>query len=84
MTLRGDFLLGVSIFSEQHALAPARFLYEFIPFNYDVLRVMVGDPSFPKNLKPYEVLLIDAERKDETKADSSTENLSKIAVITVS
>ena len=79
-----DFLVGVSIFSEQHALAPARFLYEFIPFNYKVLRVMVGDPSFPENLKPYEVGSIDAERNDETKKESFNEILSKIAVITVS
>ena len=45
---------------------------------------MVGDPSFPENLKPYEVGSIDAERNDETKKESFNEILSKIAVITVS
>ena len=45
---------------------------------------MVGDPSFPEKLKPYNVDSIVAEKKDKTEADSSNENFSKIAVITVS
>ena len=60
------------------------FLYKFIPFSYSVLKVMVGDPSFPEKLKPYNVDSIVAEKKDKTEADSSNENFSKIAVITVS